>query len=76
MIKSYAVETAPMSVVSIDNNTNGYIVYCYEDDYCVHIEHCNTVKKADSFGIDFLNCDWNTKCFFLCKTMQSYAVAA
>ena len=59
MTKSYAVETAPMNVISVDNNTNGYIVYCYEDNDCVYIEHCNTEDEAHAFGIGYLNCNWN-----------------
>ena len=59
MNKSYAVETAPMNIVSISNHTNGYIVYCYEDDDCVYIEHCDSEDEAHAFGIGYLNCDWN-----------------
>jgi len=59
MIKSYAVETAPINVISVDNNTNGYIVYCYEDNDCVYIEHCNTEDEAHAFGKGYLNCNWN-----------------
>lgn len=71
MTKSYYIEDAPQNVVSFDASfLNGYLVHCYEDDDCIHVQFFSEHIDAEKFGNLYLESDWNKTGF------PYYAVAA
>jgi len=55
---SYCVEKLPSSVVSIFASSPR-IVYCYENDLCIHSRVFLTYEDAEAFGIEYLDSVWN-----------------
>lgn len=70
---SYCVEKLPSSVVSIFIS-NARIVYCYENDLCIHTRVFSTYEEAEAFGIEYLDSVWNIYGFPPCSYVPDIKV--
>ena len=59
-MKSYCVMKLPNNVQHINkNNHSARIVYCYDNNICIHSRLMSTYEEAEAFGVEYLDMDWD-----------------
>jgi hypothetical protein len=59
-MKSYCVMMLPDNVKLIKKyNNSTRIVYCYENNICIHSRLMPSYEEAEAFGVEYLDMDWD-----------------
>jgi hypothetical protein len=58
-MKSYCVLRLPENVSVLScNKLSSRVVYCYDNDHCLHYRVFSSYEEADGFGHAYLDSDW------------------
>lgn len=59
-MKSFCVMRVPDNVHVLGHHKlNARMVYCFNDNMCIHSRLLNTYEEADAFGLEYLDTDWD-----------------